>query len=76
MKKFIMCVVMIGMCSAANASISSSDRYEIVHKYKAKKSIKKIIRELLNRKKPVDVNNTTPITFYDAIEPNKLENLA
>ena len=78
MKKFIMCVVMMAVCSTANASIDSSNKYEIVYKYKVRKPIRKIIREILNRKQieNIDVPNTIPIPLYDSIKPNRLKDVA
>ena len=78
MKKFIVCMFVALMCSNVNAHIDGSSRYEVSYKYRTKKSVKRIIREILNRRKieKFDVPNTIPIPMYDSVEPNRLKNLA
>ena len=80
MKKFIMCVIVWIMfaCSNVSAHTDNSGRYEIAYKYRTKKSVKRIIREILNRRKieKFDVPNTIPIPMYDSIRSDRLKNLA
>ena len=84
MKKFIMCVVMLAVCSTVSANIDSKSSYEVVYKYRHKKSVRNIIREILNRKQiqkleKFDIPNTIPIPLYRPlydIDPNTVKNLA
>jgi len=84
MKKFIMCVMICVTLQAkglpkAQGNIDYKSRYEISYKYKQKKSVRKIIREILNRKKIDRLpnnNNMIPIPMYDSIKPNTLKDVA
>ena len=79
MKKFIVCIVVIFMCSTLEASIDYKHRYEVSYKQIPRKSFRKIIREIINRKKgkqKLDRNKTIPIPLYDSVEPDLLKNLA
>jgi len=79
MKKFILCVCVALMCSNLNASIDYKNNYEISHRYRQRKSVGKIIREILNRKgieKKSDTPNTIPMPLYDGIHPDTIKDLA
>ncbi len=85
MKKFIMCIFLIVMCSSLNANTDNKSRYELSYKYRTKKSVRMIVREILKRKKveyknyeapplKLDLDNTIPIPIEDLRE--QLKNLA
>ena len=74
-----MCIIVIFMCSTLDASIDYKHRYEVSYKQRSRKSFRKIIREIINRRKieqKPNMNQTIPIPLYDSIEPNPLKNLA
>ena len=72
MKKFIMCVMVwiMFLCSNVNANILIIvGDMRLPTSTEQRKSVKKIIREILNRRKieKFDVPNTIPIPMYDSI---------
>ena len=79
MKKFIMCIIVIFMCSTLDASIDYKHRYEVSYKQRSRKSFRKIIREIINKRKieqKPNMNQIIPIPLYDSVEPNLLKDLA
>ena len=71
-----MCIIVIFMCSTLDASIDYKHRYEVSYKQRSRKSFRKIIREIINKRKIEQKPNVIPIPLYDSIEPNPLKNLA
>ena len=88
MKKFIMFMLVAFMCSTANAKTdnNTSDVYydqviKLGKKSLNKKSVKMIIREILNRKRieKYKMPNTIPIPFYHPLydmKPYKAKDIA
>ena len=76
MKKLITILTIVFMCSTLDASIDYKHRYEVSYKQRSRKSFRKIIREIINRKKIEQKPNMIPIPLYDSIEPNLLKDLA
>ena len=79
------CMVVLSMgCKATGAirvsTIGHVDRYEIDYKCPKTKSFRKIIQEILERKKNPPMmpnrNNTYPIPLYDSLDWDKMKNLA
>ena len=62
MKKLIVCIFVALTCSIVEANIDYSKQYEISYKYKQRKSTRKIIREILNRKRTeLQLNAPSPL---------------
>ena len=83
MKKLVLCVFIALMCSNVSAKIDSSDAnyngvIKLGRKSLNKKSVRMIIKEILNNRKidKLDIPNTIPIPLYDSIDPQKFKNLA
>ena len=86
MKKFIVCVFMafsltVFSNSAESARIDYDEavkRGRISLEKAEKKSVRKIIREILDRHKVEKFNipNTIPIPLYDSLDYDKMKNLA
>ena len=80
--RFIICLVMLlCTCSHVDASIDYSKQYEFEYKTCSKKSWRKIIREVLNKRdrkieREQIEENTMPIPLYDSIDRDRLKNLA
>lgn len=78
MKKFIMCISVVFMCSVATANIDYSSQYEISYRNRPRKSMRHIIREILNRKNLENKkkHNTFPVPMYDSIDFDRIKDLA
>tara|TARA_R100000008_G_C3508745_1_gene127667 strand:- start:284 stop:520 length:237 start_codon:yes stop_codon:yes gene_type:complete len=78
MKKFIICIGFMFICSVATANIDYSSQYEISYRNKPKKSMRHIIREILNRKNLENKKKakTFPVPLYDPIGFERVKNLA
>ena len=85
MKKFIMCVFVVLMCSSVDAKIDRG--ISDVHYNKAimvgkkslnKKPIRMIIRKILDKRKMEKFNipKLIPIPLYDSINHDRMRNLA
>ena len=78
----VLCVLSMG-CKATGAiqvsTVDYKDRYEIEYRWPKAKSWRKIIKEILERKKkpaPMMPPNTYPIPLYDTPDWKKMKNLA
>ncbi len=79
MKKIITILTIVFMCSSLEASIDYKSYHTDNYKYKVKKPVGRIIKEILNRKKiekSIDIPSMIPIPWYDSIGPDKLKDLA
>ena len=79
MKKIITILTIVFMCSSLEASIDYKSYHTDNYKYKVKKPVGRIIKEILNRKKiekSIDIPSMIPIPLYDSIGPDKLKDLA
>tara|TARA_R110002020_G_C16006753_1_gene750736 strand:- start:276 stop:515 length:240 start_codon:yes stop_codon:yes gene_type:complete len=79
MKKIITILTIVFMCSTLDANIDYRHKYEYAYKQKQRKSVGKIIKDIINRKKDQrkkDIDNTFPIPFYDSINPDGLKDIA
>ena len=86
MKKLIMCVFMAFSLTVAPDSAESAridydqavERGRISLEKVEKKSVRKIIREILDRHKieKSKMPNTIPIPLYDSLDYDKMKNLA
>ena len=79
MKKIITILTIVFMCSSLSASIDYKNYYVDSYKYRPRKPVGKIIREILNRKKiekTFDIPDMVPIPWYDSIKPNRLKDVA
>ena len=88
MKKLVLCVFIALMCSSVSAKIDSGNAdyvkaIKLGRKSLNKKSVRMIIREILDRKQIEkmerefdELRNTIPIPLYDSINPHKFKNLA
>jgi len=85
MKKFIMFMFVVLMCSSVSAKIDNTvtgvyykKDVQIGKKSLNKKSVKTIIREILDRHKveKFKIPNTIPIPLYDSLDYDKMKNLA
>ena len=83
--RFMICLVMLlCTCGYVDARIDYGKQYEFEYKTCSKKSWRKIIREVLDKRdrkiervlpKRIE-ENTIPIPLYDSIDWDKLKNLA
>ena len=78
MKKLIVCIGFMFICSVATANIDYSSQYETSYRNRSKKSVRHIIREILNRKNLENKkkSNTFPVPMYDSIDTDRVKNLA
>ena len=79
MKKIITILTIVFMCSSLEASIDYKSYHTDNYKYKVKKPVGRIIKEILNRKKiekSIDIPSMIPLPWYDSIGPDKLKDLA
>ena len=79
MKKIITILTIVFMCSSLEASIDYKSYHTDNYKYKVKKPVGRIIKEILNRikiEKSIDIPSMIPIPWYDSIGPDKLKDLA
>jgi hypothetical protein len=81
-KVFVLCLLafVLGSLFAGSAfgSIDYKDRYELEYKWPVKKSWRKIMRDVIKRKKqkPLQWDNTIPIPLYDAPNWERRKNVA
>ena len=76
--RFIACMLIL-VCSIAQANVSRVEQYQLDYKYKPKKSWRKIIKEVINRKEkrtPCPKTETIPIPWYDSVDDDLYKNLA
>ena len=76
--KFITCVLILA-CSVAQANIARVEQYQFDYKYKPKKSWRRIIKEVINKKEkriPLPKIETVPVPWYDSIDDDLYKNLA
>ena len=77
-KAFIVCVLVL-VCGVAQANVARVEQYQFEYKYKPKKSWRRIIKEVINKKekrKPLSKIETVPIPWYDSIDDDLYKNLA
>jgi hypothetical protein len=77
MKSFVMCVIVFFVCSVGNAHVDYSHQYEMAYKQRPRKSVRNIVKEILNRKAAQKKKaNTVPVPLYDSIDFERVKNLA
>lgn len=81
MKKLIVFIFMVLMSASVSANIDYTDydqASKIGRRSLNKKSVRMIIREILDRRKAgkESTPNTIPIPLYDSIDYDKMKNLA
>lgn len=79
-KAIIVCVLVL-MCGIVQANTNHIEQYNLDYAYCPKKSFRKIIREVINKKQqekemPFPKIKTVPVPLYDAIDNNLYNNLA
>ena len=88
MKKLVLCIFIVLLCSNVSAKIDNSDIcynkvVRLGRQSLNKKPVRMIIREILDRKKIErmerefdELQNTIPIPLYDSLDYDKMKNLA
>jgi len=77
-KAFVLCLLVLS-CGVVQANVGRVDQYQFEYSYRPKKSFRKIIREVINKKEkqlPPAKIETVPIPWYDSVDDDLYKNLA
>jgi hypothetical protein len=77
-KAFVLCLLVLS-CGVVQANVDRVDQYQFGYSYRPKKSFRKIIREVINKKEkriPLPKIETVPVPWYDSVDDDLYKNLA